>query len=413
MNVDSEKVTFQGASGAELAARLDRPSEGDLRGCALFAHCFTCSKDVFAASRISKSLAEHGLATLRFDFTGLGHSDGEFANTNFTSNVEDLLRATAFLAREYEAPKLLVGHSLGGAAMLVAGGEVESAEAIATIGAPCHPGHVRNLFEGSIAEIEESGEAEVTLAGRKFRIRKQFLEDLSDHRMEEQIAELEKALMIFHAPLDEVVGIDNASRIFKAAKHPKSFVSLDDADHLLRRKADARYVGAVLSAWSSRYLGESLDDEEDARPAADVAPSEVYVGETGEGTYSNHVLAGAHYMRADEPEESGGDDTGPDPYDFVVAGLGACTSMTLRMYADRKEWPVESIEVWLEHETIHADDCADCEKKEGKIDRIERKVRIEGDLEEEQRERMLEIADKCPVHNTLTRPNEIVTKLRE
>ena len=409
MQVDSERITFEGASGEQLAARLDRPTGRSIRGYALFAHCFTCSKDVFAASRISKSLAERGLATLRFDFTGLGHSEGEFSNTNFSSNVEDLVAAADFLREEYAPPSLLVGHSLGGAAVLVGGGEVPEVDALATIGAPCHPQHIKHLFEGQIEEIEKSGEAEVTLAGRKFRIQKQFLEDLAQQEMEDRIGELKKPLMIFHSPLDNVVGVDNAGRIFKAAKHPKSFVSLDDADHLLTRKADARYVGTVLSAWASRYLGEEAEREAPERPSEELAPGTIYVGETGDGKFSNHVFAGPHYMRSDEPEEVGGDDTGPSPYDLVAAGLGACTSMTLRMYADRKEWPVDKIEVRLNHDKIHAEDCDHCEQKEGKIDKIERRIHIEGDIDSDQRARMLEIADKCPVHNTLTRENVIET----
>ena len=410
MSIDSERLTFEGATGEKLAARLDRPPDGAPRGYALFAHCFTCSKDVFAASRISKSLAERGFATLRFDFTGLGHSDGEFGNTNFSSNVDDLLAAADFLRREYEAPRLMIGHSLGGAAVLVAAGDVEEVDGVTTIGAPYHPKHLRHLFHGQIETIEESGEAEVTLAGRKFRITRQFLDDLSSHEMGERIGGLERPLLIFHSPLDDTVGIDNAERIYKAAKHPKSFVSLDDADHLLTDHAESRYVATVLSAWASRYVGEETTEADKERPSVDLQPGQVYVGETGEGKYSNHVLSGEHYLRSDEPAAYGGDNTGMSPYDLVTAGLGACTSMTLRMYADRKEWPVEKIEVRLEQEKMHAEDCEHCDVDEGKIDRIVRRIRIEGDLDDEQRERLVEIADKCPVHNTLTRRNEIVTE---
>ncbi|MFB6372600.1 MAG: alpha/beta fold hydrolase [Bradymonadaceae bacterium] len=380
----------------------------------MFAHCFTCSKDVFAAARISKSLADRGFATLRFDFTGLGHSDGEFGNTNFSSNVADLEAAADFLRREYEAPELLIGHSLGGAAVVVAAGEVEVVAGVATIGAPYDPEHIRQQFGGHIERIEREGEAEVTLAGRTFRITEQFLDDLSSHRMEETIGELKRPLMIFHSPVDDIVGIDNAARIYKAAKHPKNFVSLDGADHLLTRHSDARYVATMLSAWASRYIGEEQAEEtETQRPDVDLEAGQVYVGETGEGKFSNHVLAGEHYMRADEPESFGGDDTGPSPYEYVTAGLGACTSMTLRMYADRKGWPVESIEVRLEQDKVHAADCEKCASEEGKIDRIVRRVRLTGDLTDEQRQRLLEIADKCPVHHTLTRSNEVVTELED
>ncbi len=417
MNVESERLTFQGASGAELAARLDRPGRGPTRGYALFAHCFTCSKDVFAASRISRSLAERGMGTLRFDFTGLGHSEGEFASTNFSSNIDDLVAAGEFLSEQFGAPALLVGHSLGGAAVLGAAGRLQGVEAVATIAAPFRPVHVRNLFDGQIEEIREEGEAEVTLAGRAFRITREFLEDLQSQRLDEAIAELDRPLVLFHAPRDEIVGIDNASRIFEAAKHPKSFVSLDDADHLLSRRQDAEYVATVLSAWGSRYLaGEEqtvAPPEPSQAPEVDLAPGQTYVGESGEGKFSNHVFTGGHYLRAGEPAEYGGDDSGPTPYDLLVAGLGACTSMTLRMYADRKDWPLEHVEVRLDHEKIHARDCERCETDRGKIDRIERRIALKGELDEKQRRKLLEIADKCPVHESLTRPNVIETTLDE
>lgn len=417
MQLESERVTFEGATGAELAGRLDRPQQGAIQGYALFAHCFTCSKEVFAASRISKALARRGMATLRFDFTGLGHSGGEFASTDFSSNVQDLVAACEFLGDEYGSPELLVGHSLGGAAVLSAAGRLDELEAVATIAAPCHPSHVRHLFDDDhIEQIQETGDAEVTLAGRTFRITRHFLDDLSSHQLEEDIADLGVPLLLFHGPRDQTVGVDNAARIFKAAKHPKSFVSLDDADHLLSRKADSQYVATVLSAWGSRYLnGEELaDDGEEAaaeRPDIELESGQTYVGETGEGKFSNHVLAGEHYMRADEPAEVGGDNMGATPYGFLTGGLGACTSMTLRMYADRKDWSVDKIEVRLEHEEVHASDCETCETDQGKIDRIERRIAIEGDLDDQQRQRMVEIADKCPVHESLTRRNVIETTL--
>jgi putative redox protein len=419
MKLESERVTFEGATGAELAGRLDHPQQGTVRGYALFAHCFTCSKDVHAASRISKALAERGMATLRFDFTGLGHSGGEFASTDFSSNVRDLVAAGEFMEEQYAAPDLLVGHSLGGAAVLSAAGRLEGLEAVATIAAPCHPSHVRHLFDDDhIEEIRETGEAEVTLAGRTFRITREFLDDLSSHQLEEKIGDLDLPLLLFHGPRDQTVGIDNAARIFEAAKHPKSFVSLDDADHLLSRKTDARYVATVLSAWGSGYLDSTEHEEYDRggepeRPEIELESGQTYVGETGEGKFSNHVLAGEHYMRADEPDEVGGDNTGATPYDFLTGGLGACTSMTLRMYADRKGWPVDKIEVRLHHEKVHASDCETCETDQGKIDRIERRIAIEGDLDDEQRQRMVEIADKCPVHQSLTRRNVIETTLDE
>ena len=394
MAIRSEKLSFASAEGAQLAGRLELPA-GRPRATALFAHCFTCTKDIFAAQRIAGGLAEAGIAVLRFDFTGLGHSEGEFANTNFSSNVADLLAAVEHLRREREAPKILIGHSLGGAAVLAAAPQVPEAVAVATIGAPADPAHVSHLLQDARPEIEARGEAEVLLAGRPFRIRKQFLEDIAAQKLEQAIGGLRKALLVFHAPRDETVSIDNAGAIFGAAKHPKSFISLDDADHLLTRKADARYVAQALSAWVGRYLGE-----EEPEPLA-AAPGSVLVREAGAGRFAQDMLVGGHRLRADEPLAIGGDDSGPGPYDLLLAGLGACTSMTVRMYADRKGWPLERVAVTLRHDKIHAQDCADCETREGKLDRIERALSLGGPLDDEQRRRLLEIADKCPVHRTL------------
>ena len=395
MAARSEKVSFAGAHGTTLAARLDLPA-GRPRAFALFAHCFTCSKDIFAAARIAEGLAARGFAVLRFDFTGLGASEGDFANTNFSSNIEDLVKAADFLREQYEAPALLVGHSLGGAAVLAAAAQVPEAKAVATIGAPAEPSHVAAHFTDAQAEIEAAGEAEVLLVGRPFRIKKQFLEDIGEHRLEDAISGLRKALMVFHAPRDAVVGIDNATKIFVAAKHPKSFVSLDDADHLLSRKSDAIYVAEVLAAWAGRYLGAAA--EPSGFKAAD---GEVVVEETGEGKFTQRIAAGPHALRADEPESFGGLGSGPSPYDLLLAGLGACTAMTLRMYADHKGLPLERARVTLAHSKIHAQDCRNCETKEGKIDRIDRQIELTGALSAEQRQRLLEIADRCPVHRTL------------
>lgn len=406
----SEQFRFPGSDGQELAARLDLP-EGPPSAYALFAHCFTCNKDIFSAQRIAQGLAERGIAVLRFDFTGLGHSDGEFANTNFSSNIQDLLAAADHLRRTYEAPKLLIGHSLGGAAVLAAAADVPECEAVATIGAPADPAHVAHHFTDKRAEIERDGEAEVQLAGRPFRIKKQFLDDIAAQRLAERVASLRRPLLIFHAPLDETVGIDNASGIFLAAKHPKSFVSLDDADHLLRRREDAVYVAEVLAAWAGRYLRTGAATARDAQPdASGNGEGTVVVRETGEGFLSQHVVVGRHRLRSDEPLSLGGDDSGPTPYDLLLAALGSCTSMTMRMYAKRKNWALKTAEVTLSHAKIHAEDCADCETRDGKIDRIERQIRLDGNLDEAQRDKLLEIADKCPVHRTLHSEVKIVTR---
>ncbi|NNG05362.1 MAG: alpha/beta fold hydrolase [Inquilinus sp.] len=392
----SEKLEFAGGAGAKLAARLDSP-DGPPKAYALFAHCFTCSKDIFAASRIAQSLAEHGIAVLRFDFTGLGSSEGEFAHTNFSSNIGDLLAAVDHLRQTREAPQILIGHSLGGAAVLAAAGRVPEAKAVATIGAPFDPGHVAHLFRDDLEKIEADGEAEVLLVGRPFRIQKQFVDDIRAQSQEERIGGLKKALLVFHSPIDQTVGIDNAGLVFGAAKHPKSFVSLDSADHLLSRRADAEYVAAVLAAWSARYV----DAGEAPAVAVEPVAGAVVVRETGWGKFQQAVAIGPHRLVADEPESYGGKDTGPSPYDLLLAGLGACTAMTVRLYADRKKWPLEKTEVVLRHEKMHAEDCADCETREGRIDHITRELRFHGDLDAEQRAKLLEISEKCPVHRTL------------
>ncbi len=408
MNESPSLIRFPGALGTMLAARLDLPT-GQPSAFALFAHCFTCSKETLAASRISAALTARGIAVLRFDFTGLGSSEGDFANTNFSSNVADLAAAAAWLREHHRAPRILIGHSLGGAAVLAAARDIPEAAAVATIGAPYEPNHVRRLLAPAIAEIEAAGEAEVALAGRKFRIKKQFLQDIASQNSRDAIGLLRKALLVFHSPRDTTVSIDNAAQIFMAAKHPKSFVSLDDADHLLTRKEDAIYVAAVLAAWASRYIGgtatiaEQPDDEKTGT---------VTVNETREGKFTQAIAAGPHRLRADEPISFGGNDSGPSPYDLLLAGLGACTSMTVRMYADQKQWPLAKVTVRLKHEKIHAQDCAECETKEGKIDRIEREIELEGNLDDAQRTRLLEIANKCPVHRTLHSEVWIPTRLK-
>lgn len=402
----SEKVTFRGANGHELAARFDRPS-GLVRAYALFAHCFTCSKDTVAVSRTSRALGELGIAVLRFDFSGLGQSDGEFENTNFSSNLSDLLRAADFLRARGHAPELVIGHSLGGTAVLAAAGSIPEARAVATIGAPADPEHVRRLFSERQVEIETQGKATVRIGGRSFRIHKQFLDDIAGHALEDAIGALGRALLVLHAPGDEVVGIDNASKIFLAAKHPKSFVSLDSADHLLTRKADAEYAAEVIAAWVSRYLSQP----ETATGASETGPRRVRVSGVAGEPLAQCVRVGPHAVLSDEPESVGGNDRGPTPYDLLLGGLGSCTAMTLELYARRKKWPLESVRVELSHEKIHARDCEECETRVGRLDRIERTLLIEGDLSDEQRRRLLEIADRCPVHRTLTAEIDIRTRL--
>ncbi|MEA2879456.1 MAG: hypothetical protein QOF14_4652 [Hyphomicrobiales bacterium] len=400
--MSSERFEFPNANGEKLSALLERPTAQPL-AFALFAHCFTCGKDNLAAKRIAQALTARGIAVLRFDFTGLGASEGEFANTTFSSNVADLVAAADHLRKMYQAPAILIGHSLGGAAMLAAASRVPEARAVATIAAPADPAHVTGLFQQHVADIQEKGEVEVALAGRPFRIRKEFLDDVAMQELEQCVRDLRKALLVMHSPTDDLVGVENASAIFTAAKHPKSFVSLHGADHLLSKRRDAVYVAEVIAAWSERYL--------DMVPEPDEMPVDgVLVGETGNGKFEQSVIIGKHRLLADEPVSAGGNGSGPNPYDYLLTSLGACTSMTIRLYADLKKLPLKHVSVRLTHDKIHAADCENCETKEGKIDRIDREVTLEGDLTTEQRARLMEIADKCPVHRTLTSEIDIRTR---
>ncbi len=431
----SERFDFLNAGGLRLAGLLDNPA-GEARAYALFAHCFTCGKDVHAAKRIAQALTGLGIAVLRFDFTGLGSSEGEFANTTFSSNVADLVAAADRLRKVKRAPAILIGHSLGGAAVLAAAAQVPEARAVVTIGAPSDPAHVAGLFKDQRAQIDAGAEAEVavSLAGRSFRLRRAFLDDVAEQELSGRINALHKALLIFHSPTDEIVGIDNASRIFAAARHPKSFVSLAGADHLLSRRSDAAYVASVIAAWAGRYLdmapqeagvpissGAPLVGAQPEEAATGVAAtaasieedrSVVTVRETRRGRLQQEIIAGAHRLLADEPLAAGGGDSGPNPYELLLAALGACTAMTLRLYAERKALRLDRVTVRLRHAKIYAADCASCETKEGKIDRIEREVELSGALDADERARLLEIADKCPIHRTLTSEIDIVTTQR-
>jgi putative redox protein len=401
-----ERFQFTGSEGHQLAAALDLPEQEPI-AYALFAHCFTCGKDVLAAKRIAVTLAAKGIAVLRFDFTGLGSSEGDFANSTFTSNVADLVRAADHLRETRQAPALLIGHSLGGAAILAAAEKIPEAKAVVTIAAPSDPAHVTGLFADKIDDIRKQGKVEVQLAGRPFQIKREFLDDIAEHSLMAHVTKLHKALLVMHSPTDDLVGIDNATHIFLAAKHPKSFVSLAGVDHLLSGKRDAAYVADVIAAWAERYLEPAM-----ARPVADLgeAPRVVVVQETRNSKFQQTVTIGPHHLLADEPAAAGGEDTGPGPYDFVLAGLGACTSMTMRLYADRKALPLERVTVTLKHSKIYAQDCADCETKAGMLDQIDRVISMEGALDAEQRKRLMEIADKCPVHRTLTSEIHIVSR---
>lgn len=387
------KLRFQGAFGDELAARVELPV-GKPTACALFAHCFTCGKDLKAAVRISRALAERGIAVLRFDFTGLGESEGDFADTNFSSNLEDLVAAADLMRGEWGGAQILIGHSLGGAAVLAAARRIPEVRAVATLGAPSDTEHLRDTLVRLAPELESAGEAELALGGRAVRVRRQLLEDLEEQSMMACIHNLERPLLIFHSPVDEVVGIDHAQRIYKAARHPKSFVSLDGADHLLlARERDSRFVADVLAAWAGRYV--PMKSQPEPLPHGEVLVEGAAAG------FATQIQAGPHSLRADEPESVGGTETGPNPYDLLLASLGACKSMTLRMYADHKQWPLEATRIRLRHSRTHAHDCEHCETEGGRIDRIAVEVGVEGDLDDAQRQRLLEISERCPVHRTL------------
>ncbi|QDU40009.1 Alpha/beta hydrolase family protein [Maioricimonas rarisocia] len=402
------RFQFPNSQGETLSGRLELPA-GTPRAFAIFAHCFTCSKNVHAASRISRALSQRGIAVLRFDFTGLGNSEGDFANTNFSSNVEDLLAAATALQQQYRAPSLLIGHSLGGAAVLAAARRIPHVTAVATIGAPSEPAHVVGLFRDQVPQIEADGLARVRLGGHEFTVTRQFLQDVTETSLQQEVAGLRKALMVFHSPVDNVVGIDNARAIYQAAKHPKSFVSLDKADHLLTDRRDAAFVADTLCAWVSRYIADDSDSDAGTRAPA---PEEgrVVLRELGP-LYTLGIAAGQHSLTADEPQSLGGQDAGPTPYDLLLSALGACTAITLRMYANRKQWPLESVTARLRHEKIHARDCETCESDDGTVDRMQIDLELTGELSEEQRARLLEIAHRCPVHRTLTGEKSIQVQL--
>ena len=402
----TERISFRGHNGDILDARMDRPS-GQQRATAIFAHCFTCSKDIAAARRISQRLASMGIAVLRFDFTGLGHSEGEFENTHFTSNVEDLLAAANHLREMKQAPCMLIGHSLGGSAVLRAASQLDGIKAVVTLGAPADVSHVLQNFGSSLEKIKADGVADLTLAGRPFRIKKEFVDDACSHKLKESIASLNAALLIMHAPLDATVSIENASEIFIAAKHPKSFVSLDKADHLLSNTEDANYAAEVIGSWAKRYLGLM-------QPAAPIGAPEGIIRSTEadpEGFMQDVTAGPLFHALADEPISYGGTNKGMSPFQFLSAGLAACTSMTIRMYARRKGWPLDAIHVDVTHNKVHAQDCETCEGMEGKVDHFNRDIHLSGALSDDQRQRLLEIADKCPVHKTLERKSMITSQI--
>lgn len=392
-----QRIQFNSRLGHKLVGILHLPDVDDISAYALFAHCFTCTKNINSASHIADTLSQHGIATLRFDFTGLGASGGDFADSTFSTDVNDLIDAANYLASEYDAPQLLVGHSLGGTAMLAAAAHISSAKAVASIGSPASPEHILHLIEAQLDDIESRGSAQVRLAGREFTFKQDFVDDVRSHTI--NYKKLGKALMVMHAPLDDTVSIEEAGQIFSQAMHPKSFVTLDSANHLLSNPDDADYAAQVLAGWAQRYI----------TPAVNTETKQALSGVTAKAKTAQqflcHLNANGHRLLADEPTSFGGKNAGPSPYDFLGSALASCTAMTLNMYARHKKWLVDEVSVNVEHSRIHADDCHDCEKRSGQIDVFTRTISITGKLDQEQRTRMLHIADRCPVHKTLE--NEI------
>jgi len=401
----SQKLNFTNQEGYQLSARLDLPVDQKPLAYAIFAHCFTCSKNLLAIKNISRGLTANGIAVLLFDFTGLGESEGDFETTTFTSNIHDLFSAANYLEQKFEAPKILIGHSLGGAAALFASKQIKSIEAVVTIGAPFEPFHVTKLLADGIDEINETGKATVNIGGRPFIIANSFIEDLKEQDAEKIATELRKPILILHSPQDTTVSIDNAAKIYSAARHPKSFISLDGADHLLSKKTDSLYAGKMIAAWVEKYL-ESNQTGITLKSRSQVAV------QTDHESFTTQIKAGTHRFLADEPEEVGGNNLGPNPYDLLTAGLGACTSMTLHMYAKRKKWPLEDVIVHLDHHKDYSKDCEDCEKSSTKIDHFTRTIELKGELDEKQQQRLLEIADKCPVHKTLHAEVKVISQLK-
>ncbi len=402
----SVKIGFKNSNGYQLSGKIELPIDSHPHNYVLFAHCFTCNKNLTAVKNICRTLNNEGLAVLRFDFTGLGDSDGNFADTNFSSNILDLIAAADFLKQNYQAPSVLIGHSLGGAAVIRAAHYLPSVKAVATIGAPYDALHVSHLFKENIEKIDVEGQAKVDIGGRPFTVKQHFLQDLEKDTPHRAIHELNKSLLVLHSPQDSTVEIENATRIYKAAKQPKSFISLDGADHLLTDKSDSLYTGNVIAGWVKRYI--SIPE------VAGLHTDKQVVARTANDSYTTDIIASKHHLTADEPEAIGGNDFGPTPYDYLLVALGACTTMTLQMYAKRKQWDLQEVKVHLHHNKVHAEDCdcQDSQQQGAKIDLIEKEIELSGKLNQNQRERLKAIAEKCPVHKTILNDIKIISKLK-
>jgi len=404
----TKRFYFQNPQGQKLAAILDFPVDGKTHCYAIYAHCFTCGKNLKISHCISRALTQHHIAVLRFDFTGLGESEGDFSQTNFSSNIADLVSAAKFLGVEYEAPKLLIGHSIGGTAALAAAQAIPSCRAVTLIASPFEPIHIMDHFKKEKDMVEKQGEAVINLGGQTFTINKQFVDNLNATDMHKVIKNLNLPLLIIHSPEDDTVSIDNAARIYQAARHPKSFISMDNADHLLSREGDANYAGTMIATWAGKYL-----DIEQQQLASSMGKDGDVISSTGKDHYYTEIEADGHTIIADEPHSVGGGEQGADPYELLSSSLGACTGITLRMYADRKGWPLRQVNVLLRHRKVHAVDCDDCPDARTMIDTIMREIELIGDLTGEQKKRLLEIANRCPVHRTLQEKVVVKTQLKQ
>lgn len=392
----STKLKIENKKGHILNAFLELPANQKPNYYVIFAHCFTCSSTLGAVRNISNTLTTHGFGVVRFDFTGLGRSEGEFSESHFSGNVDDLIAVHNYMKTNFEAPCLLVGHSLGGAAVLVAASQLDDIKAVATIGAPATVSHVKHLFSHNINEIPEDVDVQVNIGGRPFVINKEFVSDFDKTDLPTIVKNLRKPLLILHSPIDTIVGIENAKQLYHHAHHPKSFVSLDNADHLLTNSKDSRYAGNMIGTWVERYFpkkeNEMLDTE-----------GEQLVGHLNliEDNFTTKIQTKNHDMIADEPISVGGNDFGPSPYQYLYAGLAACTTMTLKMYADRKGWDLQEVFVYISHSKKKNTELGIELEKPTRLDFITKKLKFVGDLSEEQKQRLKEIAAKCPVHKTL------------
>lgn len=404
MNI--QKVSFKNKEDEQLAGRLELPLDQRPHNFVIFAHCFTCTKNLTAIRNVGRALTSAGFGVLRFDFTGLGESEGDFENTNFSGNVDDLIEAANFLKENYIAPSLIIGHSLGGAAAIFAASRLSYIKAVAVINSPSNPSHVMHLLKDSEQEITKNGKAKVNLGGIDFTIKKQFLDDLKNKSLSDVVSNFGKALLIMHSPQDKIVGIKNAEEIYKAAHHPKSFISLDGVDHLLSKKEDSQYVGEVIAGWASRYVDIPAIEEIKSN-------SKVAASLDGDEKFTTNLKLGDHYFLADEPTSFGGNNFGPSPYEFLSAGLADCTAMTIQMYARRKKWDVKNVTVHINYSKDHALDCEQCESDSAKIDTFTSEIAFAGNLTKDQKKKLLEIADKCPVHKTLQTKTQIITRLIE